>query len=79
MLAVEAILSKGDEANALKLIEKIYDVGPESGQDSRMILNQLKKQVKKKEVSVSEESYCQSLFGKRYWKGTIVLAMYALN
>ena len=32
-------LSNGDEDSSLRLIEKIYDVGPSSGQDGKAILN----------------------------------------
>ena len=57
-------LSTGDEDSALKLVEKIYDVSPGSGQDAKTIVNQLKKQVKKKDSNVAKLNYCEGLFGR---------------
>lgn len=71
-------LSKGDESSSLNLIQKVYDVSPESGQDAQTILDQLKKQVKKKDAKTNGESYCQSLFGSQYWRGTVILTFYAV-
>ena len=73
-------LSKGDQDGSLRLIRKIYDVSAGSGQNENAILDQLKKQVKKKDVKSSGggESYCQSLFGAHYWKSTLILGFYAL-
>lgn len=70
-------LSTGDEESAIQLVERIYDVSPGSGQDARTIVNQLKKQVKKKDNKINKPNYCEGLFSRQNWWGTFVLAYYA--
>ena len=65
-------ITHGNDEDALKLIDKVYD----KSENREQILEKLKLQVQTKNQTKS--SFVKSVFGRKYLKGTLVAMIYTM-